>query len=196
MKRFVSSALALLAIIAFAARPASAQVINGGFESGDFTGWFNELNNTGFDGVDAFSAHSGSFGAFFGEVGSTSTLRQEVGTTAGQGYTLSFWLSNDGNTPSFFDVSWNGSSLFSLTNPAGFAYGLNSFNVVGAAGGSTTLLFTFQQDPAFFRLDDVTLDAVGVDPNSVVPEPATMSLLATGLAGMAGAGMRRRRKKA
>jgi hypothetical protein len=38
--------------------------------------------------------------------------------------------------------------------------------------------------------------AAGCGPSTVVPEPLTMTLLATGLAGMGGAGMLRRRRKA
>jgi hypothetical protein len=38
--------------------------------------------------------------------------------------------------------------------------------------------------------------AAGCGPSTVVPEPLTMTLLATGLAGMGGAGMIRRRRKA
>ena len=38
--------------------------------------------------------------------------------------------------------------------------------------------------------------AAGCGPTTVVPEPITMTLLATGLAGMGGAGVIRRRKQA
>ena len=40
-------------------------VTNGGFETGDFTGW-TQSGNTGSTGVGNAIAHSGSWGAFFG----------------------------------------------------------------------------------------------------------------------------------
>ena len=48
---------------------------------------------------------------------------------------------------------------------------------------------SFPGEPDF---DDVVLQVRGV--STVTPEPATMALLATGLAGIGGAGMRRRKK--
>lgn len=46
----------------------SAQITNGGFETGDFTGW-TLGGNTGYTGVTGSYAHSGNFGAYFGAGG-------------------------------------------------------------------------------------------------------------------------------
>ena len=82
-------------------------VQNGGFETGDFTGWTlvgNTIvynwrgNSTVYDAVeDAASGydvvHSGTYGAFLGD-DQLATLSQSLTTVAGQNYLLSFWLDN------------------------------------------------------------------------------------------------------
>src|SRR5262249_2874481 len=71
--------------------PGTNPITNGGFETGNFTGW-TQGGTTGNTGVAANTPHTGTFAAFLGPVGSDGTLSQNVATTPGQQYVLSFWL--------------------------------------------------------------------------------------------------------
>jgi len=141
------------------ATPAFANLVsNPGFETGDFTDW-TQFGNTGFTGVDTFSARFGTFGAFFGPVGSDGGISQNLTTVAGQHYTLSFWLENDGGTPNDVSILWNGATIASGVDLGGFGYTRFSFSGLVATSGSTQLAFSFRQDPAYYRLDNVSVTA-------------------------------------
>lgn len=182
-------AMSAVAAAVVLATPASASqlVTNGGFESGDFTGW-TLTGNTAFTGVDSTS-HSGSDAAFFGQVGATGSLSQTLSTVAGQVYTISFWLQDNGGTPSSFNASFGGDALTSLSNTPAFGYTFYTYSV-SASSNSTLLSFTFRQDPSFFHLDDVSVEEV-----SSVPEPATWAMMVLGM-GAIGVSLRHRKTRA
>jgi hypothetical protein len=117
MNRIVATALA--AGLSLGAAEASANfVTNGGFETGDFTGW-TQFGNTAATGVfaDATLMPVGTFLAFFGPIGSTGGITQTVGAAPSAALTLSFALRDlSGGPPNFFDVSFNGASLLSITD--------------------------------------------------------------------------------
>ena len=194
-------AFAVFAVsLALGAAPARAQLVaNGGFENdtsgnGDyFAGWTLSGNaddtstppNTFVFG----NPHSGDLAAWLGPVGSDGFLSQTVATTPGQNYTVSFWLAVDTNsnpsdpnfglsTPNDFSASFGGQSLFSQSNlsatdgdaDSADDYTLYSFTAV-AAGTSSVLQFGFRDDPAEFRLDDVS-----VTPAAVPEASTTVSL--------------------
>jgi len=154
-------------------------LVNGGFETGDFTGW-TQTGNTTFNGVQCPgpgpSVFQGNCSAFFGPVGSLGGISQVVtGLIVGDFYTLTTpWLP-DGGTPSEFQVVFNGVTLLDSINRAASANFLTPSFTVRATGTSATLAFNFRDDPGFIFLDGVTL---------AVPEPASLALLGTGLVGL------------
>src|SRR5207302_790086 len=91
-------------------------IVNGGFETGDFSGWtLSGDSATTF--VDTGFAHSGSYAAFLGEIGDLGSLSQTFSTTLGASYSLTFWFAGDGETPSEFAAILGGMTLLDLVNP-------------------------------------------------------------------------------
>jgi hypothetical protein len=144
-------------------------VQNGGFETGDFTSWtlvgdgtvWSPWGSDVYDAVEASSSypsvvHSGSYGAFLGDT-QVATLSQTLTTVPAENYLLSFWLDNPtSGSVQRFQASWNGSSLYNITNPPAFSWTNLQF-IVTAASSSTVLQFGAENDPAYFGLDDVSV---------------------------------------
>jgi hypothetical protein len=184
---------------------ASPLVVNGGFESGNFSGWtltggpcefvLSHISGqgtcTGIDSGGDPGAHSGTYAAYFGQYGFAAGISQTITTTPGTWYDLTFSLANTsyaplgGTTPNEFQVGWNGTTVFDQHDMPVSGYKLYDF-LVFATGTHTTLSFAGQQNPAYFVLDDVSVTPVGT------PEPATLALVGMGFATFAA---RRRRRQ-
>src|SRR6202012_4923075 len=111
-------------------------VSNGGFETGDFSGWMDDGSGSVVN--DTTYVHSGTYGAEFGAVGALGYIQQTLNTTPGTSYLLSFWLdSPDGETPNEFQVSWNGNVLLDETDLP--AFGWTNLQFVVTATDTTTV---------------------------------------------------------
>ena len=103
-------ALTAVAAVSFA-YPAKANLItNGGFETGDFTGWTPSASGAEVVGTFQFQPpHSGSFQAHI----NNGSITQTLVTMAAQSYTIDFWLENpSGQVGDSFVVKWGGSTIF------------------------------------------------------------------------------------
>jgi hypothetical protein len=182
----------ILFVLAFAAvlgasRPASADIlVNGSFETGDFTGWatnggFLAVSTAGFDGLNP---SDGTFFASMGTVGGLGTIAQDFATTAGNTYELTYTLASDGGTPNEFATVVNGNILFDQVNIPQQGMTLYTFDFV-ATGATSNLTFFEQNDPGFLGLDAVAVRSV--------PEPSAIALFGVGAIGLVAA-LRKRRK--
>jgi hypothetical protein len=151
-------------------------VMNGDFETGTFSGWTLSNADPFFTLVDTDLPHSGQFAADLGAFPDDAFLTQLLPTVPGRIYALIYWLQNDGGVPNNFSASWDGvvlpgSEFFDVD---GFPYTAFVFTGVPATSSSTLLQFSFEQGPAFWHLDNVSVTAV--------PEPAFDRLLIAFLA--------------
>jgi hypothetical protein len=177
--------LFIVAVVASAALSAHANlVLNPGFETGDFTSW---TNNSGGNFVNAANAHSGTYSAWMGAVGTDGSFQQAIATTPGQLYNVSFWLQSPGGTPNDLSASFAGVTFYSVSNAGAFPYTLETGNVT-ATGTSSLLLFSARQDPSYWNVDDVDVHAV--------PEPPPWAMMAMGAVVLFGVQRLVRRKKA
>jgi hypothetical protein len=174
---------------------ASPLLVNGGFETGNFSGWnvtggpcefvlkdiASQSTCTGVDPGTDPGPRDGTYAAYLGQAGSLGSISQTIATTVGTSYDVQFYLANTslgGDTnPNEFQVLWNGAPI--LTEIDLPVSGYQEYNILETATGtSATLEFAAQQNPAYFVLDDVSV----TDPPAPVPEPATLALFAGGLA--------------
>lgn len=133
-------------------------ILNGDFETGNLANW----SASGSHIHVAQLEFGGSFGHYSAELLPTSvpeTLTQDVATTPGQHYFVSFDVVGDPegvNTP--FSVSWDGATILSLGQvPAGVNH--YSFDLVGdAALSSTQLQFAYEDDATGMILDSVNVN--------------------------------------
>jgi len=162
---------------------ATTLVTNGSFEDpAVFFGW-TQIGDSQFIAVTCDEAPDGNCFASFGAVGGTGGISQDLATVAGQIYTISFYLSPDGETPSLVSVSFGGTVLLNVTNPPASDFQKLVFTAI-APTNTTTLSFSFRDD-----IGSINLDAVSVD---AAPEPATLGLMGLALVGLAVTRSRRR----
>jgi len=160
-------------------------VQNGGFETGNFSGWtlvgdttsyYNIYNAVEGQGSGFDVVHSGNFGAFLGDT-QLASLSQTIATVPGQYYLLSLWLDNPGSgTGQQFILNWSTNAstpttLFSVTSPPAFAWTNLQF-LVSATDTNTTLQIQAENYANYFGLDDIAV--------TPIPAPTFQTAVASG----------------
>ncbi|HEX4984269.1 MAG TPA: hypothetical protein VFV63_21380, partial [Ilumatobacteraceae bacterium] len=127
------------------------------------TGW---TESTYWDHMGWTSGHSGDYGLSAGPVssgeGSVSSISQELTTVIGTAYSLSFYLSGGATYDASFTATLGDTTASSYVNELFSTWTLVQFAFTASAA-STTLTFSFYNDPSYWYLDDVVFVDAGGD---------------------------------
>lgn len=197
-------------------------VINGDFETGDFTGWTTSVIDTGPAWYINLTPHTGSYAAatacvgnscIYGTTAQQAALWQTLPTITGDSYTLSFWY-NPGYAGSSGQVEellvqWGGTGVIDLVqfgSGGGATQGLQAqalqltpttpgigYNQYIVTGLTATSTSTVLN---FLGRQDPSVDnlddIIVTDTTGTVPEPASYLLAAAGLLALGAAKFRTR----
>lgn len=175
--------LLFVALAGLISSAAFGQVINGGFETGDFTGW-TVLHQGGFSGVGGSPGtnNTGNFHLYMGATSATdqTDIYQDIATTIGQSYTVSYWAYDmDPLSSGGFLVTFGGAAIGPGRPAAAYTQYTGNFTATAA---STRLEVTGWEANQYINADDFSV--------SPVPEPASMAILGMGALAL----LRRRRR--
>ena len=165
--------LGLLVVGALASpMPAGAGpiVLNGGFETGDLTGWM--CAGQDYCATDAVVVHSGSYSWVGFDNSGYATLSQSIATAAGAIYDFGFYsLARRSDAGNVLRYQIGSGPVVSV--PLTTVWTLTSTNFT-ASGATTAINFYFETDPGTgtWLIDDVSVDAAGA-----VPDPGSTLLL-------------------
>ncbi len=214
--RSIPRALALAATLAATlgaplAAPLGAQLVNGNFESStpvagsvdtygagsSFGGW--TVGQGTIDLLNGYwQAADGTYSVDLDGV-SVGSIYQDVATTIGEAYTLGFSLAGNpagGPVIKTMDVLWGGSVVgsytFDITGRSFAAMGWTPYTLAGLVSTTATTRLEFRSTTGG-NFYGPAVDAITLAPAvSAVPEPATLALVAGGLALVGGVARRRR----
>jgi hypothetical protein len=180
----------MLFVLAGSTAGAQELVTNGGFDSGDFSGYTLSGCSTAPAGWDvAYGVSAGQFvtnpyAYFRCDNNQYTIMTQYLATTPGQLYNISFSGANTasngaGNSTR---ILFGGTTVFDQALNTG-SYTWTAFTTTGVATSeSTALQFEIYNNPAQTFIDDISVSAA--TGTSTVPEPSSLALLASGLVGL------------
>jgi hypothetical protein len=194
-------ALALVAAACTATASASDLVVNGNFQTGDFTGW--QHNTSGVtnnpweirENGSNYFASTGCVGVecIEGNATQEAWLSQVLTTVVGQTYTLTFDYSQiypddgSGGTPNELLVDFGSDQVADLVNLTNTNIITYSYSVT-ATTTATELQFLGRQDPSYDYLDNISVTTAST---GVTPEPESLALFGTGIFALLGVARRK-----
>ncbi len=185
-----TTVLLVALVLAFGMTASADIVVNGGFETGDLTGW-TEFGNyapysavTGLTcpgGPDKCTPNSGNYALFLAQSADSGGVSQTIATVPGDTYRLDYYLTvgpgGYGNGTGTYTFSLDSTVFASGTDASASGWTPETWSWT-ASGSSAVLTFTTAEYQDWIGLDDISVTAQDETPT---PEPGSIALSAFGL---------------